>query len=201
MPGFTKKAIKTTFIKLLGERPLNQITVKDIVETCGINRNSFYYHFNDIPSLIDEIINETVDFIAKEYRPSRSIRRSIEVTVTFSLEHKKEVLHLFNSSSKDVVEYYLSKLLHRVACERVDHLCLDSNISDTDKSLIVEIYENECYGLITGWLRDGMTYDVMTRFDRLFEICNGMTEEAVRRCDRTKSLEISLTVFKGSSKS
>lgn len=186
MPGFTKKAIKTTFVKLLGERPLSQITVKDIVETCGINRNSFYYHFNDIPSLIDEIINETVDFIAKEYRPSRSVRRSIEVTVSFSLEHKKEVLHLFNSSSKDVVEYYLSKLLHRVAFERVDHLCLDCDISDTDRSLIAGIYENECYGLLTNWLKGGMADDVMARFDRLFEICDGMTEEAVRRCDRKR---------------
>ena len=43
MPNFTKKAIKETFIKLLDERPLNQITVKYIVEDCGINRNSIYY--------------------------------------------------------------------------------------------------------------------------------------------------------------
>ena len=33
MPNFTQKAIKETFIALLDERPLNRITVKDIVET------------------------------------------------------------------------------------------------------------------------------------------------------------------------
>ena len=44
MPNFTKKAIRESFIKLLNERPLNKITVKDIVEDCGVNRNSFYYH-------------------------------------------------------------------------------------------------------------------------------------------------------------
>ena len=36
MPNFTKKAIKDSMKKLLNERPLNQITVKDIVEDCGI---------------------------------------------------------------------------------------------------------------------------------------------------------------------
>ena len=41
MPNFTKMAIKASFIKLLNERPLNQITVKDIVLDCGINRNTF----------------------------------------------------------------------------------------------------------------------------------------------------------------
>ena len=54
MPNFTKKAIQETFITLLDERPLNKITVKDIVETCGINRNSFYYHFEDLPALLEE---------------------------------------------------------------------------------------------------------------------------------------------------
>lgn len=32
MPNFTQKAIKESFIKLLNEKPLHQITVKDIVE-------------------------------------------------------------------------------------------------------------------------------------------------------------------------
>lgn len=51
MANFTRKAIKDTFLKLLNQRPLTQITVKDIVEDCGINRNSFYYHFEDLPAL------------------------------------------------------------------------------------------------------------------------------------------------------
>ena len=42
--SLTKRAIRASFLKLLNERPLNKITVKDIVEDCGINRNSFYYH-------------------------------------------------------------------------------------------------------------------------------------------------------------
>ena len=44
MVNRTKDAIKQTFLALLNEKPLNQITVKMIVEQCGINRNSFYYH-------------------------------------------------------------------------------------------------------------------------------------------------------------
>ena len=47
MPPFAKREIKNSFIKLLTERPISQITVKDIVEDCGVNRNSFYYHFQE----------------------------------------------------------------------------------------------------------------------------------------------------------
>ena len=52
MPAFTKKAIADSFLKLLREKPLDKITIKDIVEDCGINRNTFYYHFEDIPALV-----------------------------------------------------------------------------------------------------------------------------------------------------
>ena len=55
MPNFTYNAIKASFIKLLSERPLSQIKVKDIVADCGVNRNTFYYYFHDIPSLIDRL--------------------------------------------------------------------------------------------------------------------------------------------------
>lgn len=43
MAQFTKQAIINSFLKLLEETPLDKITVKDIVEDCGINRNTFYY--------------------------------------------------------------------------------------------------------------------------------------------------------------
>ena len=39
----TKDAIAAAFFELLTERSLSKITVKDIVDRCGINRNTFYY--------------------------------------------------------------------------------------------------------------------------------------------------------------
>ena len=67
MPVHTKEAIKNSFLKLLNERPLNQVTVKAIVDDCGINRNTFYYHFAYIPTLATEIIMENADRIIHEY--------------------------------------------------------------------------------------------------------------------------------------
>ena len=46
MPAFTRDIIKKAFLELLEEMPYSQITVKKLVEKCGINRNSFYYHSN-----------------------------------------------------------------------------------------------------------------------------------------------------------
>ena len=59
MSGFTKEIIARTFTELLEEKSMAKITVKDIVERCGVNRNTFYYHFRDIP--------DVVEFILKKY--------------------------------------------------------------------------------------------------------------------------------------
>lgn len=67
MANFTRRAIKEAFIKLLEQRLLNAMTVKDIIEECGINRNSFYYHYQDLPALIEEIIKEEAESIIRAY--------------------------------------------------------------------------------------------------------------------------------------
>ena len=40
MSQFTKKAIIDSFVKLLNKTSLDKITVKDIVDDCGVNRNT-----------------------------------------------------------------------------------------------------------------------------------------------------------------
>ena len=50
----TKKAISFTLKELLLEKPLSKITVNDITERCDINRQTFYYHFDNIYDLMSK---------------------------------------------------------------------------------------------------------------------------------------------------
>ena len=61
MSGFTKEIIIRTLFELLNEKPLAKITVKDIVERCGVNRNTFYYHFRDISDVVESALLREVD--------------------------------------------------------------------------------------------------------------------------------------------
>ena len=62
----TKKAIMDVFWQLLEEKSYSKITVQNIVERCQVNRNTFYYHFQDIPTPVECSIQEwTESVIAK----------------------------------------------------------------------------------------------------------------------------------------
>ena len=41
----TKMAISYALKEIVLEKPLNKITIQDIASRCGINRQTFYYHF------------------------------------------------------------------------------------------------------------------------------------------------------------
>ena len=53
--GITKRVLADSIKKLMEQRPLAKISVGDIVEECGLNRNSFYYHFKDKYDLVNWI--------------------------------------------------------------------------------------------------------------------------------------------------
>lgn len=64
----TKKALAQSLKHLMEHTPLNKISVKHLVDDCGLNRQTFYYHFQDIFELLGWIYKtEAVESIA-EYR-------------------------------------------------------------------------------------------------------------------------------------
>ncbi len=66
MSELTKRAMGAAFKKLLLEKPLNKITVQDITDECGVNRQTFYYHFDDIPDFISWICLNDADQALKD---------------------------------------------------------------------------------------------------------------------------------------
>ena len=53
MSKLTKNSLEQSLKNLLKTKPLNRITINDLVEDCGISRMTFYYHFQDIYDLVE----------------------------------------------------------------------------------------------------------------------------------------------------
>lgn len=161
MPNFTKQAIKASFIKLLGEMPLSKISVRSIVEDCGINRNSFYYHFEDIPSLIEEIIKEDVDALIAKYPTITSMEDCVRLAFQFATEHKKAVLHLYDSASRDIYEAYAMKICEYVVTTYTNTVFGEDDIPPKERAIVIRFFKCELYGLISEWIARGMPDDAL----------------------------------------
>src|SRR5699024_5940466 len=94
---YTKKMIRSVFIELLNERPLNKITVKDIALACGINRNTFYYYYSDMYELLSELFQTELQNVIDEYNDTMSWEESFVLATRFALGNKKVIYHVYNS--------------------------------------------------------------------------------------------------------
>ena len=94
----------------LTERPLSQITVKDIVTDCGINRNTFYYYFEDVPKLIETVVEEDAAAIIRTYPTVDNFGDCLQAVLDTALSKKRAVLHIYHSVNRNIYEMYLWKV-------------------------------------------------------------------------------------------
>ena len=64
----TKRAIHMAFAKLLSEKELNDITVRDIADLADINRKTFYNYYAGVYAVLDEIENGVVSTLENALR-------------------------------------------------------------------------------------------------------------------------------------
>ena len=183
MASFTRKAIMASFVKLLEERPLSKVTVKDIVEDCGINRNTFYYHFEDIPSLIEAIVREETETVLHNHEAIESFEECLEIASRFILQHRKAALHIYNSSGRDIYQRYLMQMCRYVVESYINTKFTDFHPSEEDRDIILQLYSCQCFGLFIDWLDSGLKEDIQPKLHRLCELRHGMIEEMIDRCE------------------
>lgn len=182
MPNFTKRAIKESFWKLLNEQPLTQISVRKIVEECGINRNSFYYHFQDIPSLIEEIVMDASNALIQQHPSITSIDEGVEAAFRFTLDNKKAILHICNSVNRNIYEQYLMRICEYVVTTYFDTVFEKDIVSKSNRDIMILFTKCELFGLSIDWINTGMQDDAIEKLKRLLLLCNGLSSEMIKRC-------------------
>ena len=182
MSNFTKKAIQESFLKLLTERPLSKITVKDIVADCGVNRNTFYYYFEDMPKLIESIVEEDAAEIIQSYPTIEKFEDCLEAAITLALAKKRAVLHIYHSANREIYEMYLWKVCDHTVNAYVTSVLQGKSVRESDLAVVKEYLSGLAYGVFSRWLKNDMNDDIRGMLLRLTEIKKGMIEEIILRC-------------------
>ena len=172
MLQLTKKAIVNSFIKLLNEKPLDKITVKNIAEDCGINRNTFYYHFSDIRELTVYTIDSQIHSVSELDFNGDSWVDSFVEAAKFVIDNKKAVYNIYNSLNRETVENYLNTVTFKVTDNFVSAKAVGIDADKSDIELIKDFYMSALVGIICKWLENGMDKDpdiVIRRLGRLVE--------------------------------
>jgi AcrR family transcriptional regulator len=162
-----------SFIELLNERPFDKISVVDIAEKCGINRNTFYYYYTDVYALVDEIFKVETEKIMEMSHDLDSWQDTFMRATGFARENRHAIYHLYNSVARDKLEDYLYDGMFAVVTVYVDSRAEGLNVSAEDRQALSVFYSAAMVGLVTKWLRGGMKQDADAYIENIGRLLDG----------------------------
>lgn len=156
MAKYTRQAIMYSLLKLLQEKSIDKITVKDICELCEINRNTFYYYYSDIYQVLEELLKFETEKSLKEDQKYESFYEDFLKRYHLIIEYKKAVYNLYNSKNRDLILKYFQDITEDFVEKYVYKEVKGKKLLPEDIKFIIDFYSSSMIGNIFRWMRKGM---------------------------------------------
>ena len=163
----TKNIIIDAFWQLLEQKPFSKITVKDIVDICQLNRNTFYYHFHDIPELLEFIVKRDADSIIQTHHDFNSPMDCLTRLLESCAGRRKAILHIYRSVHREAFLNELDRIAYYVVTQYINTVTANLTLPPEDRELFIRFYKCTITGIFLDWLNAGMEYDLSAHFMRI----------------------------------
>ncbi|MDY2986013.1 MAG: TetR-like C-terminal domain-containing protein [Peptoniphilus sp.] len=182
---YTKELIRDVFWELAGKNTLKDVTVSEIAKICEINRNTFYYYYEDIYDLMREILDEELEKVDIQFNETLSWEDSFLVASEFILKNKKAVYNIFKSVERKTMYDYVFKVAGIVMTKYVENESKIKNIraSKRDKDLISYFYQAALTSFVVKWIDDGMVEEPESIVYRIGCLFDGNIEKSLRKSE------------------
>ncbi len=148
MPVNTKDIISNELYNMAKVKNIDKITVKAIIEKCGISRQTFYYHFRDIMDVIEYSIKKRTEKILKESLKKENPKEVIRIFVDVGVEDYPLMKKLFESRQRPDVEKLIAGAFRSYLYEMVSKNGIKKSVSYKELEVILTFYAYGIAGLI-----------------------------------------------------
>ena len=149
----TKAAILEALAVLVQKQKLTSITITDLCAQAKINRNTFYYHYNNIFEFLDEHKLVVMDDITRVAERAKCHSKEVHVDLCNALKKHPYFLNILLSPNCDV-DYYNDIFL---AASKVTEIFSTGSKKQADSKDYVTIYTNAgTNAIIRSWILSGM---------------------------------------------
>ncbi len=143
----TKNKIVNGFKKIALKKPMNKITISELTKYCNINRNTFYYHFEDIKTLMEWILSSEITNILDNIDVKNTEKLLYSI---FDYVEKNE--KLLESAYSSFGREKLRKLLYPYFYNTLNNLIIEKNLTD--------IYDDKFKDFVINFYSGGIAYTI-----------------------------------------
>lgn len=155
----TKKALQEALAKLLAEKDLRQITIRELTETADIHRATFYAHYQDVYDLYEQleksILSELNDIIDDGIINSYKV--VYKAVIDYVYDHAEVMKMFFSTKSNNTLRNSICELIEK---KYLNIWLFQSNRTEiSDEMRYLTTYNIQgCIAIIILWINSGFSY-------------------------------------------
>ena len=181
MASGTKDALASALRQMMTVKPIDKVTVKDIVEICGVNRQTFYYHFDDVDDLLEWVFEQDSDRVFPHEVVRDHWLDGMMTYFDYLVSNSAFTLNVYNSNSRLYMLRYLKNRMEICIRRFAEIVSEGMNIDRQDFEFVVEFYANCAIGLISQWLDLGMQWPKEMTRERILRVMDQSVENLLAR--------------------
>lgn len=161
----TKLLIRKAFTKLLGQKPIQSISIRELCEEAEINRGTFYTHYTDIYDLLNQIEEELLNDFEKALEPLNKDEKGefgLDITTRQVFKYIKENSELYTLTLGDYSDKLFTSKLINIGTERFFEAYPKyfKYASPQKLEYFCTFASSGCMGVLQKWFIDGMNTSV-----------------------------------------
>ena len=178
-------------ISLLKEKPFDYITVSEICSKAGVNRSTFYLHYETIGDLLEEttryLLDDFLAYFTEDVKFEVEKLKSCNLYEIFFI--RKEYLVPYLTYVKDHKEVFATVLAHYKTLnfddvhgrmfENIYNPVLDRfGISEEERNYVMMYYLNGIMAIITEWIKEDCRKPIEDIIDIIIRCVMGFTDDS-----------------------
>lgn len=150
-----KKMLSASLKHCMEKKSLSKITVTDIVTDCGLNRKTFYYHFQDVPDLLKWTLEQEAVDVVKQFDLLNELEEALRFAVRYIRENSHMINCAYDSIGRDELKRFLNHDFQSIVMSIVEQIERKENVhSDPDaKKIICNFYTEGMAGELVDLLK------------------------------------------------
>ena len=168
----TKQSLAQVLKNAMEHKKLSKITISELCAVCRINRKTFYYHFEDIYSLLKWTLEQEAVEVVKNFDLLVNTEEALRFVMAYADENKHIINCTFDSMGYEEIKRFFYNDLFSViygAIEQVEDE-LQITVDSQFKNFLAAFYTEASAGLLIEWVKNRMTQDKETILQSLLSI-------------------------------
>lgn len=149
----TKAILADSLRTLLEKKPLDKIKIRDIVDECELNRQTFYYHFQDMYALVEWMYSYDVKQIIGRTFDGEDIEKISISFLIYIEEHREEIRAVLDSKASEYFTNFLNAGIRHCCNSVIDKYSEIYNFSRSYKDFLSKYYTSAIIGIVINWIK------------------------------------------------